>query len=451
VWLAVDGTLPRHSLAFGARKLCTLPRHSLAFGARKLCTLARHSLAFGARKLSTLPRHSLAFGARKLTAFRPVAPPARRALGLALLLLSGCLDAEVTVEREPPARRSAQLDVLFVVADAGEGGRAAQEYLRNGFGYFLYGLRSARGKLPDLHVGLTTTSMGAGAHTAELADCQDQSGGRLVAHQSCAPGPLGAPFLDITADGTRGNAGTDPASVFECMTALGSQGCRFKQPLRAAIAVLGQELEVPEVPFLRPGSYRAVVFVVDEDDCSAPPDTELFDPADIALGAPTSFRCAEASLLCGGRRLPQQPSGPLGSCQPTAIASTVDPRHALDPLDRLRDELLARTFPEPFLGISLVGHIATDHTLQIDPGPTGPVLAPTCRLPDGIPWKPQLRLEAVSDVGVPICEGYGSQMLGGVGYMLGTWMYRPLEVPAPPRPDRGASEGTRLLPIQPDR
>jgi hypothetical protein len=31
-----DCTLPRHSLASGARKLCTLPRHSLASGARKL-------------------------------------------------------------------------------------------------------------------------------------------------------------------------------------------------------------------------------------------------------------------------------------------------------------------------------------------------------------------------------------------------------------------------------
>jgi hypothetical protein len=86
--------------------------------------------------------------------------------------------------------------------------------------------------------------------------------------------------------------------------------------------------------FLRPDASLAIVILTDEDDCSAPPDTTLFDPSerslDSVLGPLSSYRCFEFGNLCGGLD-PGRELGPRGECEPGN--KDPDPLHQLTPVE----------------------------------------------------------------------------------------------------------------------
>src|SRR2546430_10550292 len=79
--------------------------------------------------------------------------------------------------RPPPARFA--LDLLFVLSDRATMA-PVQRSLQKWFPEFLASLRQPLGELPDLHIGVITSSLGAGAFTTALPDCAEASGGRLV-------------------------------------------------------------------------------------------------------------------------------------------------------------------------------------------------------------------------------------------------------------------------------
>jgi hypothetical protein len=59
--------------------------------------------------------------------------------------------------------------------------------------------------------------------------------------------------------------------------------------------------------FLRAGAYLAVVFITNEDDCSAPPDAQIFDASIPGAASPYgayTFRCNYMGHLCGGVKPP---------------------------------------------------------------------------------------------------------------------------------------------------
>jgi hypothetical protein len=74
--------------------------------------------------------------------------------------------------------------------------------------------------------------------------------------------------------------------------------------------------------FLRDGARLAVFYFTDEDDCSATPDTDLFDPARTAdYGINHSFRCTRFGVACSGGLVPDEASGgPLAGCHPASSA-----------------------------------------------------------------------------------------------------------------------------------
>ena len=87
----------------------------------------------------------------------------------------------------------------------------------------------------------------------------------------------------------------------------GRSGCGLEHQIASAAIALGFGGTIPasNVGFLRPDAFLAVVFITNEDDCSAPPDTPLFDIASgttlaSPLGPLSSFRCNEFGHLCGG-------------------------------------------------------------------------------------------------------------------------------------------------------
>src|SRR5262249_44170165 len=76
--------------------------------------------------------------------------------------------------------------------------------------------------------------------------------------------------------------------------------------------------------FLRRNAILAVIFVTDEDDCSADPESDLFDPTPTGVmkyGLLHSFRCTRFGVACAGSLVEERDSGgPLAGCSPATTA-----------------------------------------------------------------------------------------------------------------------------------
>ena len=92
--------------------------------------------------------------------------------------------------------------------------------------------------------------------------------------------------------------------AFQYLAKVGSNGCGFEQQLEAVTKAL-DENETPENRgFVRDGSLLAVIFITDEDDCSAQDPNTLFrgDPSggtcDDTLGCRSNYRCFDFGIRC---------------------------------------------------------------------------------------------------------------------------------------------------------
>ncbi len=207
------------------------------------------------------------------------------------------------------------LDLLFVMDNTlsmGERQTALGEQVPAMIRELLQPSETVSGRTPppveDLHVGIISADMGSGGY--RVAGCPDpidgddgvlQSAGRL-------PGCLGTytaadcperrdecPWLSHSR--TNPDDGSEPENPpiwedFRCIASLGTEGCGWEQPLEAMIEALTTHSESsgPNEGFLRSDALLAVVFVTDEDDCSAA-DTSMYDSTNDALGG-MNVRCA---------------------------------------------------------------------------------------------------------------------------------------------------------------
>src|SRR5262249_22393843 len=113
-----------------------------------------------------------------------------------------------------------------------------------------------------------------------------------------------------------GNANYDTTigieKVFGCIASLGDHGCGFEHQLQSVVRALnadGQGLPANNTDFLRKQAYLAIILLTNEDDRSAPPDTDLFDTnsksVNDAFGPLQSYRCNEFGHLCNGAPPPR--------------------------------------------------------------------------------------------------------------------------------------------------
>lgn len=272
----------------------------------------------------------------------------------------------------------------------------------------------------SLHVGVISSDMGvAAAANAGIPGCSasgDAGDLRNQPEAMCADTTLesSAAFIDTTIATTLGppptfisDAGTmsnyttpDDASgsglatVFQCIAQLGSGGCGFGQPLAALERALGADGLPPPAAnagFLRPDAYLGIVFISNQDDCSAPPGATLFSPDDLADGPLTSYRCNHAGHLC------QDASGNLVAppLEPPANATTVNgvptlsfancqsnEAGALTPVSKFVADIRAlKSDPEQILVTGIVGP-PSPYAVQWEPNPAGgpasPAVVPSC-------------------------------------------------------------------------
>ncbi len=209
--------------------------------------------------------------------------------------------AERSVVLDVPARKRSRLDLLFVI-DSSSNMQLRQERLASSFEYLIDALRGVRGSLPDLHVGVVSSDLGAGSFAPAQSRCTASGGGgALVIPPACSS--INGSFLNVSVDSTGlaiQNFAGSLEDAFSCMTALGESGCDYEQPMEAMRRALTGSLN-SSIPtnrgFLRQSAMLGVVFVTDEDDCSARGDA-IFNP-DAMLSGDPEWRCFSSGVRCG--------------------------------------------------------------------------------------------------------------------------------------------------------
>jgi hypothetical protein len=252
-----------------------------------------------------------------------------------------------------------ELDILFMVDDSSSMMPVQTNLIQN-FPVFINVLKSLPAGLPNVHVAVTTSNMGAGAFTSSVPGCMTPDLGNFVTtnrsgstcpptNASCAAARITSSdkYVSSSGNNTMNNFSGDISDVFCCMAQVGANACGFEHQLESVRAALGDpagdaSLGVPPRPvptgntgFLRDNAFLAVIWITNEDDCSAPPDSQLFDPNQTMVSDPlgplASYRCTEFGILCNGAKPPRTATGPLSNCLSNDGAIRSDHAHALIP------------------------------------------------------------------------------------------------------------------------
>lgn len=255
------------------------------------------------------------------------------------------MDAEVPhwdigVKVPPPpgptvGAKPAKLDLLFVVDNSGSMVEE-QQRLAAAIPAFLHALRDpaygpdgsgrpcealdASGcKTPELFIGVITTDLGAGNYALPSCETAGGDGARLVRLPGYGPeleglGVMRFDGADTSVEG-EGDAGARTEEALAKLVSVGMEGCGFEQPLEAARRAL--DPATSQGFGQRVDAALAVVFLTDEDDCSAK-RTILFNPTlqsiDAPLGPLSSFRCFEFGIQCDIND--RNVAGPRHNCVP---------------------------------------------------------------------------------------------------------------------------------------
>jgi hypothetical protein len=197
---------------------------------------------------------------------------------------------------------SQKIDVLFMI-DNSPSMAPKQAELINRFPGLVSSLPTAW-----YHIGVVTSDLGAAQFNLGGGQCHPGGdGGKLqalgAAHDPSCQAPTGGlNFIDYNQIGATNNlpAGQDLATTFSCMASVGDKGCGFEHQLESVYRALHDP--IPEnTGFLRSDAALVVVLLTDEDDCSADPNSDLFDPALAAqYGALLSYRCTNYSIYTDG-------------------------------------------------------------------------------------------------------------------------------------------------------
>ncbi len=248
---------------------------------------------------------------------------------------AACTDREVArvdpkqnkeQKKEIPVEINRNLDILFVI-DNSNSMRDEQTSLAANFNNFINVLNNIEGGLPNVHIGVVTTDLGAGPYN--ITGCTGNGDNGLLQNAPVGGAGCSAPtdryIIDLAnEDGSRQKNYTGGlAESFSCIAQLGVNGCGFEQPLESMYRALNGTNAANE-GFIREDAFLAVIIITDEDDCSVT-DPSMFnsdsslDNISSSLGFLSSFRCFEFGVTCD----PDSPrsAGPRQDC----VAQTSSP------------------------------------------------------------------------------------------------------------------------------
>ena len=334
------------------------------------------------------------------------------------------------------------IDIVFMI-DNSSSMIPLQKKLTDNFPVFMNILKGLPNGLPNVHIGVVSSSMGAGRNPS-IAGCApggDQGifqSAQRGAMATCAAGSLmpGQNYIIYTngAPATQNFTG-DISNVFSCIAALGDQGCGFEHQFESVLRALGADgaaAPAQNSGFLRADAYLAIILITNEDDCSAAPGSDLFDSTSSMVSDPLgplqSYRCNEFGHLCGGHPPPRTFMGTEVDLTGTCV-SAEDGR-----LLRVKDVTTAmknlKADPSKILVAAIAGPPApykvtkTASQIPTDPSPW-PVVEHSCMAADGTYADPSVRIsEWVNNFGgnglfEVICNDTFNAALTGIANAIG--------------------------------
>jgi len=295
-------------------------------------------------------------------------PPARWVLLAAAIPALWACNARRLVKPQPaPSQTFSELykqavnrniDIVFEV-DNSVSMQPEQANLATNFPAFINILKKVPGGLPNVHIAVVTSNMGAGAFSSQIMGCENPDNGSFVDQSRFATDPVcataklnaGQHFIESLNGGAQNNFGGNITDVFRCIAQVGTDGCGFEDHLESVRAALGDETgnpghDIPVRPippnnegFLRSDAYLAVILITNEEECSSAPDNVLYDStnnAPAALG-PLLDRCFAHTDICDGQRVINYvnagtPVGPFQNCVSDETTFNSDPTHGAIPV-----------------------------------------------------------------------------------------------------------------------
>ncbi len=260
---------------------------------------------------------------------------------IGLIPLFACLSPPVespktTVTQETSVRVEQsvknKVDLLFMIDNSPSMAPKQNELVKR-FPQLIKALDNfaAQGNPAWYHIGVVTSDLGAGQYNLNMGQCHPggdgaklqiapAAGAVLPAGLNCTGFSLtgGVRFIDYNQIAGTNNIMGEPdvPSAFSCMAAVGEGGCGFEHQLESPYRALHDTI-AENNGFLRADAILAVVYVTDEDDCSAPPNTDLFDPSTNGVnmyGTLHSFRCTQFGVQCNGQPVPPMSISGLTGC-----------------------------------------------------------------------------------------------------------------------------------------
>jgi MYXO-CTERM domain-containing protein len=257
-------------------------------------------------------------------------------IGLVLAAGGACTsgNSELPANEQVTGASTAQsnkVDILLMVDNSSSMTSMQQKMLAQ-FPVFIQSLSALPGGLPDLHLAVISSDLGAPSDSA--IGCTDSGdGGNFFFRPTgiCTDSTLqaGATFITDDATGaTKNFSAPDPnglSSVLQCIALLGSSGCGFEHQLASVARALGADgspAPAGNAGFLRPDAQLAIIMLTNEDDCSAPASStplpiyslEGGDDTLASVGGPLgNYRCNGAPF---GGHLCKDPTG----ADPNALA-----------------------------------------------------------------------------------------------------------------------------------
>jgi hypothetical protein len=299
-----------------------------------------------------------------------------------------------------------KVDMLFVIDDSAETVLLQRNLLSN-FPTLIASLRNGPSP-PDLRIAVISTDMGAGNGSIEGCDSTGGNNGifQYTPRGSCGATGVAPGATYIVDTGTVRNYTGNLEDVVACIAALGESGCGFEHQLASMARSLGADGKAPPEEnqgFLRPEAFLFIVLVTNEDDCSAPPGSGLFDTSDVtlgsALGPPGNFRCNEFGHLCNGAKPPRL--APTGSATDTVTLDgcvSAEGAGMLIPVADVVAQIRSlKRFPDDQIVVTAIAGPPAPYTVKWRTPPTRdtgpwPEMSHSCTATDGSVADPAVRI-----------------------------------------------------------
>ena len=231
---------------------------------------------------------------------------------------ANAVDASANVSFRVSVMPLRQLDMVFMI-DNSAGMSPKVLKMSAQFPKLIAALKDpSDGTLPDLRIAIIDSDLGTGGAYSS-GSCGPKNGkiyGDLGRFQMIDATPCGVTDANATyleyQDGQPVNYTGDISTVFACLASgIGNLGCGDEHQLQAfefALVAKGLGNEGQQ-NMLRPNALLALVFITDEDDCSAATNDGMFGDLPELHSESASLRCATRAHRCNGRNLTDSPPG----------------------------------------------------------------------------------------------------------------------------------------------